>query len=191
MATDLDDGFWYGDIKYRELTEQGEYGAYRFECAFQIGTPDHKKIHKLSRIHIDVGFGDRLPSMPSNDVMSSLLPTIEPVAWKIYPIEFIVSEKLQTLMDRGSENSRAKDVYDLNYFFPKCQEPNLLIVAIKKTFENRQTKLPDSFAKQASQFERSILSHGWPGMKTFTDKTDFETAWGKLMGFLKELDQKM
>jgi hypothetical protein len=62
LSADLDDGLWYGNIQVQELTEQGEYGAYRFDCAYQIGKPDLKKIHKLSRIHIDVGFSDRLSS---------------------------------------------------------------------------------------------------------------------------------
>jgi len=43
LLADLDDGLWYGDIKEQEMHDQGEYGAFRFNFAFQIGTPDLKK----------------------------------------------------------------------------------------------------------------------------------------------------
>jgi len=147
LNIDLDDGLWFGDIQVQELTEQGEYGAYRFDCAFQVGKPDPKKMHKLSRIHIDIGLSDRLSSKPESQVMPSLLEHEEPVTWKIYPIEDIVAEKLQTLFDRGSANSRAKDVYDLIYLFSRGNNCGPLIAAIKRTFENRGTDLPRSFAE--------------------------------------------
>lgn len=191
MAVDLEDGLWFGNVQMRELTDQGEYGAYRFECAFQIGEPDLKKLHKFSRIHIDVGFSDRLPSKPEDQVMSSILKYEEPVTWKIYPIEYIVAEKIQTLFDRGSANSRAKDVYDLIYLFPRCQNQDALISAIRNTFENRGTVFPQSFARQASQFDKTILSHGWPGVKILKQKPDFEVAWSMLMAILKELDERI
>ena len=121
MSNDLDDGLWYGDVKVQELEEQGEYGAYRFDCAFQIGEPDIKKVHKFSRVHLDVGFSDKLPLKPADQVMPSILKHEGPVTWKVYPVEYIIAEKVQTLFDRGSANSRAKDIHDLVYLFPRCR----------------------------------------------------------------------
>lgn len=191
LVADLDDGLWFGDIQVRELTEQGDYGAYRFDCAFQIGEPDLKKIHKLSRMHIDVSFNDRLPTQPRDEIMPSLLNYEEPVSWKIYPIEYIVAEKLQTFFDRGSANSRAKDIYDLIYLMPRCNNHEALAAAIKKTFENRNTEIPSSFINRAHEFDNTILSKGWPGVNILKEKPDFETAWKTLMNFLKDLEGKM
>ena len=73
LSIDLDDGLWYGNVQVQELEDQGEYGAYRFDCAFQIGEPDIKKIHKFSRVHLDVGFSDKLPLKPVDQVMPSVL----------------------------------------------------------------------------------------------------------------------
>lgn len=189
LAIDLDDGLWFGDIRQQELTEQGEYGACRFDCAFQIGPPDLKKLRNFSRIHIDVGFSDRLPTKPEDQVMPSVLEYEEPVTWKVYPIEYIVAEKIQTLFDRGSANSRAKDIYDLIYLFPRCQNRDVLISAIRKTFENRKTPLPKSFIGQAGQFDKTILSNGWPGVKILEQKPNFESAWSTLMERLRNLDK--
>lgn len=190
LSVDLDDGLWFGDIRQRELTEQGEYGAYRFDCAFQIGEPDLRKLKKFSRMHIDIGFSDKLPTRPANQVMPSVLEHEEPVTWRIYPAEYIVAEKVQTLFDRGSANSRAKDVYDLICLVPRCRNQGVLMSAIRKTFDNRGTPFPESFVKEAGRFDKTILSHGWPGVKILERKPDFETAWGMLMTAFKKLDEK-
>ena len=187
LLADLDDGFWYGDIQEQELNDQGEYGAYRFNFAFQIGTPELKKVHKLSRLHIDVGFSDRLPRIPSNEVMASILTYEEPVSWKIYPIQYIVAEKIQTLYERGSANSRAKDVFDLIYLIPRCEDLEALGSAINQTFENRNTELPKSLVTRANEFDRTILANGWPGVKA-TDKPAFEVAWDNLMVLLDKVE---
>ena len=189
MADDLDDGLWFGDIKVQELTEQGEYGAYRFDCAFQIGEPDLKKIHKFSRIHVDVGFSDHLPTRPFDQTMPSLLDHEEPVTWKIYPIEYIIAEKVQTLFDRGSANSRAKDLYDLNYLFPRCPSQGKITDAILQTFKNRGTSFPSSFLAGAETFDKTILKAAWPGIRVLDQKADFDEAWETLMGYLRDLDR--
>lgn len=189
LADDLHDGLWFGNVNHRELTEQGEYGAYRFDCAFQIGEPEMKKIHRFSRIHVDVGFSDRLSVKPSNQTMPSLLEHEEPVTWKIYPIEYIIAEKVQTLFDRGSANSRAKDLYDLNYLFPRCPDPENATDAIRQTFKHRGTSLPSSFLADAEGFDKTILKAAWPGIRVLDNKVDFDGAWKTLMGHLRELDE--
>jgi hypothetical protein len=120
----------------------------------------------------------------------SLLEHEDPVIWKIYPIEYIIAEKLQTLLDRGSANSRAKDVYDLIFLFPRTHDWKALFSSIKDTFENRETYLPDSFEKKAAQIDKTILSHGWPGVKILQEKLDFNSAWALLMKNLHGLDSE-
>lgn len=188
LIDDLNDGLWFGGIEVQELTEQGEYGAYRFDCAFQIGEPDLKKIHKFSRIHVDVGFSDRLPARPSAQTMPSLLEHEEPVTWKVYPVEYIISEKVQTLFDRGSANSRAKDLYDLNYLFPRCPDRGKITDAIRETFKHRDTPLPSSFLTEAEGFDKTILKATWPGVRVLGKKVDFDEAWKTLMNHLAEAD---
>ncbi len=188
LAVDLNDGLWFGDLQIEEIDEQGEYGAYRFNCAFHIGEPDLKKIKNLSRIHIDVGFSDQLPQIPIQQSMPSILGTKDPVTWRVYPQEFIAAEKIQTIFDRGSANSRAKDVYDLNYLLPRCLDSKVLRSALVQTFENRGTKLPDSLQKEAQQIDTSILALSWPGIEINT-KRDFKQAWEELVGHFKLIDE--
>lgn len=62
---------------------------------------------------------------------------------KAYPIETILSEKLQTIYSRGFLNSRSKDYYDL-YLLYKFQQKNinfsLLKQACENTFKYRKTE---------------------------------------------------
>lgn len=189
LANDLKDGLWFGNLQVQEIPEQDKYGAYRFDCAFQIGEPELNKVHKLSRVHIDVGFSDKLPVKPELETMPSVLKHEEPVSWKVYPIEFMVAEKLETLFDRGSANSRAKDIYDLVYLFPKCKDEAKLSQAISSTFDNRHAPLPDSFVAAAQAFDKTILASSWPSVKLVDEKMGFEEAWDALLGHLGELDK--
>lgn len=188
LEEDIGDGMWFGDVHADDLEEQGRYGSYRFDFAFQIGDPDPKKHHKLSRIHIDVGFSDKLPAKPSNSTMPSLLNHETPVSWKVYPVEYIFAEKLETLYDRGSASSRAKDIYDLVYLIPMCKDRKKVVEAVRNTFANRSTELPPSLVKRALEFDKTTLMAAWPGVKLMDEKVEFDETWNELLKHLAELD---
>ena len=191
LAQDIDDGLWFGDIKVEDLEAQGEYGSYRFDCAYQIGEPDMKKVHKLSRVHVDVGFSDKLGAIPSEDIMTSLIQDREPVSWRVYPIEYIFAEKLQTLLDRGSANSRANDIYDLVYLKSRPMDEQKLTQAIRETFGNRGTNLPASFADEIKGLDTAFLKAAWPGIRVLGKKSDFDNIWESLLKCLEEIDGYM
>ncbi len=189
LMHDLNDGLWYGDIHVYELGEQDKYGALRFDMAFQIGLPKPHKIQKLSRIHIDIGFSDQLLTTCTEKIMKPLFSISEPISWRVYSMEQIISEKLQTLLQRGNENSRAKDIYDLIYLLPKCMDIKQLLLTIRHTFKNRQTPMPDSFFESVNKIDvLTTLEYAWPGIKTAGTKPSFDDAWKTLLTYLKELD---
>lgn len=189
LKVDLDDGLWFGNIRVEDLEAQGEYGALRFNSAFQIGFPDFNKVDKLSRIHFDIGFGDQISkdklSVRTKSVLSEQITALE---WKIYPPEYILSEKLQTLVSRKSANSRAKDIYDLTHLFKMCDDNSKILEAIKSTFENRNTKLPASFSKFVKSLDLTLLKSSWKSVRLQAD-LDFETVWSQLNAQLSILDK--
>jgi predicted nucleotidyltransferase component of viral defense system len=188
LEKDLGDGLWFGDIKVESLDAQGEYGALRFDAAFQIGQPDQKSIRKLSRIHFDVGFGDKIPTKLKPLDSPSLLPSEKPVSWKVYPPEYIFSEKLQTLVARGSANSRGKDVYDLVLLFGRCADHAELKEAINATFSTRETAIPSSFHEMAKALNLRQIEHSWRSVRLETTDLDFQTVWADLLKMLRDLD---
>lgn len=191
MEYDLDDGLWFGDIQVKSLEEQGKYGALRFDAAFQVGEPEKHKIHKLSRIHVDIGFSDKVTGIPPEQKMPSLFTMNEPVSWKVYPIEQIISEKMETLFSRGSENSRARDIFDLIHLFPRVSDKKALLPSIEKTFKIRGTPLPSRFTAEAQNFDLSFLKAAWPGVKILREKPAFDAVWEALIKHLKELDNSV
>lgn len=188
LERDIGDGFWFGDIKLKELEEQGEYGALRFDCAFQIGEPEAGKTKKLSRLHFDVGFGDKIPSRLKPLESPSLLSSEKAVSWRVYPPEYIFSEKLQTLVARGSSNSRAKDIYDLVLIYPRCEDNQALKKAIGDTFKTRSTDIPESLHEYAKSLSIQQIEISWNGVHLETEGLDFKTAWANLLKMLRELD---
>lgn len=191
LTLDLDDGLWYGDLEVEDLEDQGSYGGYRFNCAFQIGDHpknDDPKIKKFSRIHIDMGFGDPVEFEPKKETMLSILPYGKPISWSIYPLEYIFAEKLEALFSRGSANSRAKDVYDMPLIFPKCEDKKALLRAIVRTFTHRKTEVPTSFAARANTFDLSIMRGAWPSVELMSSANSFEDSWREMMVCLAKLD---
>jgi hypothetical protein len=188
LDADIQDGFWFGDVQIKPLDEQGEYGALRFDCAFQIGDPQTDKLSKLSRLHFDVGFGDTIPKQLATTSSESLLKGESPISWKVYPPEFIFSEKLQTLVSRASANSRGKDVYDLALLFEKCKDKKSLNEAVKATFKARQTDIPESFHDFAKNLNLKQIEASWRSVRIAQD-LDFETVWKRTLAMLKKFDE--
>lgn len=188
LETDIQDGFWFGDVQIKPLDEQGEYGALRFDCAFQIGDPQMDKLSKLSRLHFDVGFGDTIPKQLATTSTDSLLTDESPISWKVYPPEFIFSEKLQTLVSRASANSRGKDVYDLTLLYEKCENKKALNEAVIATFQTRGTEIPESFHDFAKGLNLRQIEASWRSVR-IAQELDFEIVWKRALSMLKKFDE--
>lgn len=189
LAADLDDGLWYGTAEVKDLEEQGLYGAYRFIFPFQIGDPpSENKIRKLSRIHIDIGYSDKLPMKPKKESMLSILPDAGPISWAVYPPQYILAEKLETFVKRASANSRAKDIFDLNLLLDLCQDKDEIKRAIQKTFDNRKTERPESFHKFAKEVNHIILKPAWTAVQLMGGDVSFEDSWAQFLENMKKLD---
>ena len=117
-------------------------------------------------IQIDVGFGDVITPEPIEIEYPALLEAPTPIL-RAYPPETFVAEKSEAIVSLGIANSRMKDFYDLwtiaqTFAF----EGDDLAEAIRRTFERRQTSLPeqvpiglsDSFALERETQWRAFLA---------------------------------
>jgi hypothetical protein len=163
LSVDLNDGLYFAEPKLENLVNQGEYGGYRIRIPFQIGSlpSDLHKVRKLSQVHLDVSFGDVILGKPKRIKLIPIIEGEKPVSWKIYPIESIYAEKLETLVNRGSANSRAKDIFDLVVLYNEVKTRAGLSTAINKTFANRKTELPTSFLEFFKTLDLTILERSW------------------------------
>ena len=81
------------------------YGGYQIKI---LGKLENVKYE----FGIDVATGDPIvPSEKSYDYKCLVTGDVLPI--KVYSLESVIAEKLQTLLSRGISNSRSKDFYDL------------------------------------------------------------------------------
>ena len=190
LGQDLNDALSYGIPEIHDLVDQGKYAGYRVKIPFQIGTlpTESRKLKKISRIHLDIGFGDKLTETPKQFLLNSLLGIEEPISWKVYPLENIFAEKLETLVSRGSANSRAKDLYDMVIIFESLKDRALLAKAIRETFLQRETQLPKSFSGFLQDLDLSVLRNSWEVVTFQAEEISFDKCTENLMLALRKVN---
>ncbi len=140
VSTSSDDGFIFS-FEGIELLSQPhmEYPGYRttFKASFA---------KMKDKIHVDVGIGDIVE--PQNREIKLFEYRGKPffeesISLLVYPIETIFAEKLETVLSKGSRNSRMKDFHDLLLLLRDkgLQSSKTLHENVTKTFENRGTAL--------------------------------------------------
>ena len=117
-------------------------------------------------IQIDVGFGDVITPEAIEIEYPALLDAPAPIL-RAYPPETVVAEKTEAIVSLGIANSRMKDFYDLWMIAQTFTfEGDNLAEAIRRTFEQRRTPLPehipvglsDQFAQEREAQWRAFLA---------------------------------
>ncbi|MBF0106937.1 MAG: nucleotidyl transferase AbiEii/AbiGii toxin family protein [Deltaproteobacteria bacterium] len=133
----VDDGFEWNEIKWKQLNhpDMDEPGI-RLTCPFLLG-------RMKGVVRIDIAFGDVVDSVKLS------LQRIKykgesffdaPLSLSVYPPETIFSEKLQIAVNKGSQNTRMKDYYDLFKLCDHKLDPIKLKNCITNTFKKRKMK---------------------------------------------------
>jgi predicted nucleotidyltransferase component of viral defense system len=137
---DLKDGFAFQEIKVSELTHphMGYPGAEVSMMAY-FGKTRFK-------VAIDIGFGDIVDAVEYSIPLTAYSKGVlfeSDVKLSCYPKEFIFAEKLETIIHRGSFNSRMKDFHDIYSMISSSQLSSFhnLEGVIRLVFEHRQTHL--------------------------------------------------
>ncbi|MEO8182465.1 MAG: nucleotidyl transferase AbiEii/AbiGii toxin family protein [Deltaproteobacteria bacterium] len=133
-----DDGvrFQGAALEIGPIREGQQHGGVRVLMAGHVTTA---KV----RLQVDVGFGDAI----TPDAIEVEFPA--PLAFpaprlRAYPRETVVAEKLEAMVKLGLANSRMKDFYDLVILARMFVfEGDLLVRAIRATFQRRDTPLPN------------------------------------------------
>jgi predicted nucleotidyltransferase component of viral defense system len=152
----LDDGFEMQFINLDDLDHQHmNYPGFQIGIAVQFGVMSDK-------FFVDIGVGDVVEPVlldwPSFSYKEIPLFS-DSISLEVYPVETIFAEKLETIISRGSANSRMKDYHDLLLL---CQEDGLLDKArlknnIDQTFQNRGTLFSIPIQFQSDELERMQL----------------------------------
>ncbi len=186
IQSELDDGVWFQFEKQVDLKTQGEYGGIRQTYRAGLGLPP-KNIKKAQVINFDLGIGD--PVDPIRIETLEILGGAE-ISWLVYPVENIVAEKLHALIDRGSDSSRSKDIFDLSLFLGMA-DFNKLSMALSECFKYRKTDLPESLFRTVKKINTATLKMGWSSaMTSVKNPPDFDTAFAEVVRQLKLFDAR-
>lgn len=184
VETDIGDGAWFVLESQIDLKTQGEYGGVRQVYRSGIGDIS-KDIKRAQIINFDLGIGDPVTPGPVTAKTDELIGD-DKLSWQVYPIETIIAEKLQTLIVRGDDNSRAKDVFDLHLYLPEADR-KIFLEAIKNCFEFRETPLPENINQVLSGMDRTMLKRGWKtATASLKNPPTFNEAFSSI---LKQLDR--
>jgi len=124
-------------LKTEEIAVEKKYPGVRISILATLGT-----IRQV--VSMDIGFGDVIVPAPVNLDYPSLLEDNADIRIKAYSMETVIAEKLQTMVDRYTSNSRMKDFYDVWMLLKKrTVDPVRLSDAISATFANRGTDVKE------------------------------------------------
>ena len=129
-----------------KIKAEDKYGGLRFHV---IGHLANIRIP----FSIDIATGDPIYPLPRLERYSTILG--DNIELNMYPLETVLSEKLQTILTRAENNSRSKDFYDIYAILKnKLEAINIkeLKIAVSKTFSYRKTEVLKDEAK-------AIISH--------------------------------
>jgi hypothetical protein len=118
------------------IRQETEYGGVRIRTTATVAGA-------RIPVQVDIGCGDAITPAPIEIEYPALLQFPAPHLWA-YPVETVVSEKVEAVVVLGMANSRLKDYYDLfliSHTF--TLEQRLLAEAVRRTFERRGTALPE------------------------------------------------
>lgn len=155
-SIDLQDGFLFKEIKASELTHPHMgYPGVEVGMMAYFGKTRFK-------VAIDIGFGDIVDSIEYSIPLTTYSKggLFEGnVTLPCYPKEFIFAEKLETVIHRGSFNSRMKDFHDIYSMISSKPSLDNAEGIIRLVFEHRETTL--TFPIKYEEDELNRLQNFW------------------------------
>ena len=123
------------EIWLEDITVEKEYNGTRVHMTAHMDTI-------VQQFSIDVGVGDVIVPQPAQLDYPLLIEGLPAVNVEAYSLETVVAEKFQTMIDRGTINSRMKDFFDV-YTILKADKVDeaLLKEAVAEVFANRGTEM--------------------------------------------------
>ena len=141
IGINMKDGISFRIIDSKDIRMNDPYGGYQIKI---LGKLDNVKYE----FGVDIATGDPIvPSEKSYDYKCLVTGNTLPI--KVYSLESVIAEKIQTILARGIANSRSKDFYDL-YILRKTQLDNVDINLLRKAFDETFKHRNFAISKQAA-----------------------------------------
>lgn len=172
IETDIGDMFNFKILMNKKIMEETEYPGYRVTLEANFDTI-------FQKFKIDISTGDIITP---NEVKYNIKQMLSDDKIEIlaYNIETILSEKIHSIIQKGEDNTRARDYYDI-YILEKTKKEeinnNILKEAIINKFEERKnSNLVSNIYLKVLDLEKNIkLKELWNEYRSkFTYAKDIE-----------------
>ncbi len=174
IETDIGDMFNFKILMNKKIMEETEYHGYRVTLEANFDTISQK-------FKIDISTGDIITP---NEVKYNIKQMLSDDKIEIlaYNIETILSEKIHSIIQKGEDNTRARDYYDI-YILEKTKKEkinnNILKEAIINKFEERKnSNLVSNIYLKVLDLEKNIkLKELWNEYRnkfTYAKNIEFE-----------------
>jgi predicted nucleotidyltransferase component of viral defense system len=163
--------FDVGSVQVHATREDNRYGGIRAALRARLA---EARIH----VRIDVGFGDAITPATVELELPTLLPDMPAPSVLTYPIETIVAEKVEAMVDLGMLNSRMKDFTDVAMAARRVAfDGNTLVAALRATFRRRRTPLPETGIVPLSEefVQDARVQANWKAFATKNRPRDFDS----------------
>jgi predicted nucleotidyltransferase component of viral defense system len=181
-----EDGVFFDDasVTAESITEFKEYHGVRVHFKAYLDSIRQK-------ISIDFGFGDTIIPAPQELLFPNFLADTPKAPLLMYPLETVIAEKFQSMVELAGQNSRMKDFFDVynilvNYTFNQGD----LARAIQQTFQNRNTVVnSDSILFDPDFGNNERMKRLWKaflGKIRSKDSLEFNVVWDFIKGQLSQ-----
>ena len=181
IAVEIPDGVRFRITKVTDIMEEHDYPGIRFMLEATLD-----KMHQA--IKIDISTGDIITPR-AVEYSYRLMFENRAISLWTYNLETLLAEKLETIMARGTANTRMRDFYDIHVI---SQQESFDTEVLKKAFlatsEKRDTtvQIPDFRSILSSVESDEVMKRQW---ETFKEDSFFVggLSWENVMGSVKEL----
>ena len=173
-----DDGlvFDLDTLEVHPIREDDRYGGIRSVLQARL---TEARIH----VQIDVGFGDAITPAATGLQFPTLLGDMPSPSVLAYPIETIVAEKVEAIVDLGLSNSRMKDFTDVAIAARRVAfNGDTLVAAVQATFVAEaqvcpKARLSDSVSDSSSMGVRRRIGRPTPRRIARATSTRWPRSW--------------
>ena len=154
-----DDGIAYDVLQVQDIREEDDYPGIRIALQGWVGGTMRVPFY------LDLTTGDAITPEATTIKQDSLL-NLESFSILSYPLETVLAEKLQTILNRSIANTRARDYYDvyaLHLFERNRINMELLHEALLNTMKKRNTP--------------NLLEDALAILKDIHDSPELERVW--------------
>lgn len=151
----IDDGVIFQLKKIELIHEKDLYGGFR------VGLITHYDTI-FTHLAIDFTTGDAITPKEILFSYKNIMENGSIGIW-VYPIETILAEKVETILQRGEANTRPRDFHDIFLLVAQPYDNLVFAEALRRTMEHRRTSyLLDETARRVATIESSIhLNSRW------------------------------